>query len=334
MRIAIVKLSALGDIINAMVVLQYIKKFDKNITIDWIVESNYKGLLEFHPDVNKVHEVRLKNAKKKKSLYLFLKELSKLRQLKKYDLVFDLQGLVKSAIVSKIIPSKKTLGFDRYSIREPVASFFYNQVFTLDYSTNVILRNILLCNSELKLNFNRDLIIHKQPFLFSQNSYIFEEISRVVKNILIVPGASFESKIYPKEKYAAVINQLDANFIVIWGNENEKSIAYDIRKMCPKVVIAEKLSLDSLISLVSKVDLLIGGDTGPSHMAWALNIPSIILFGPTPGFRNTFTTDINKIFESDSEVIPTKINKNDFSIKNIEASEIVKMAKYLLIKNK
>ena len=70
MKIAIVKLSALGDIIHAMVVLQFIKKY-KKIEIDWIVEESYKELLEFHPDINKVHVVNLKKAKKKKSFFYF-----------------------------------------------------------------------------------------------------------------------------------------------------------------------------------------------------------------------------------------------------------------------
>ena len=63
MKIAIVKLSALGDIIHAMVVLQFIKKYNPEILIDWVVEENYKQLLEYHPEVNKVHTVNLKKAK-------------------------------------------------------------------------------------------------------------------------------------------------------------------------------------------------------------------------------------------------------------------------------
>ena len=55
MKIAIVKLSALGDIVHAMVVLQFIKKFNQDILIDWFVEESYKDLLEYHPDINKVH---------------------------------------------------------------------------------------------------------------------------------------------------------------------------------------------------------------------------------------------------------------------------------------
>ena len=67
MRIAIVKLSALGDIVQAMLVLQFIKKFNSEILIDWIAEEIYKDLLEHHPDINKVHFINIKLAKKKKT---------------------------------------------------------------------------------------------------------------------------------------------------------------------------------------------------------------------------------------------------------------------------
>ena len=71
-------------------------------------------------------------------------------------------------------------------------------------------------------------------------------------------------------------------------------------------------------------------DTGPTHIAWALNIPSITLYGPTPGYRNTFETEFNKIIESDSNVNPNKIDKNNYSIRNIKVENIVFIAKELL----
>ena len=75
MKIAIVKLSALGDIVHAMIVLQFIKKYNQEIEIDWVVEERYKELLDSNPDINKVHVVNLKKAKINKSLYLFYKEM-------------------------------------------------------------------------------------------------------------------------------------------------------------------------------------------------------------------------------------------------------------------
>ena len=65
-------------------------------------------------------------------------------------------------------------------------------------------------------------------------------------------------------------------------------------------------------------------------MAWALNIPSITLFGPTPGYRNTYVTSVNKIIESNSEVDPNKIDKSDYSINNIKVNDISKLALKLL----
>ena len=107
-------------------------------------------------------------------------------------------------------------------------------------------------------------------------------------------------------------------------------MADELKYLSPNVNICEKLSINSLIALISKVDLLIGPDTGPTHMAWALNIPSITIFGPTPGFRNTLETKINKIIESESIVDSKKINKNDDSIKNIKVKDIFEIVCSLL----
>ena len=90
--------------------------------------------------------------------------------------------------------------------------------------------------------------------------------------------------------------------------------------------------MDRLISLVSQVDVVLGSDTGPTHMAWALNTKSLTLFGPTPSTRNVFVTDVNMVLESLSEVNPFKIDKSDFSISKIKVSEIVKIIEYLLKK--
>ena len=129
MKIAIVKLSALGDIVHAMIVLQFIKKYNQEIEVDWVVEENYKELLEYHPDINKVHVINIKKAKNKKSLFLFLTELRRVRLFGPYDFVIDMQGLIKSALIARIIPSKLTVGFDKKSLRESLAAIFYNKKF-------------------------------------------------------------------------------------------------------------------------------------------------------------------------------------------------------------
>jgi len=151
MKIAIVKLSALGDIIHAMVVLQFIKNHYPKIEIDWVVEKDFKELLESHPDINKVHVVNIKNAKKKKSIYLLLNELRRVRKFGPYDLVIDLQGLIKSALITRMISADKTFGFDKYSARESLAANFYKQTFNFDYDKNIVERNIALISFALKI---------------------------------------------------------------------------------------------------------------------------------------------------------------------------------------
>ena len=330
MKIAIVKLSALGDIVHSMIVLQIIKKYNPEILIDWVVEDSYKELLEFHPDINKVFTVRIRKAKKKKSLNILFKELKKIRRLDSYDLVIDMQGLIKSAFISKLIPSKKTLGFDKNSIREKAASFFYDNSFNIKYDENIVNRNVKLIKFALDFPFHIDEINMKLPFLFSSHKYTIQNLSNIKKNILLIPGASNNSKRYPAQSFARITHLIDANYFILWGNTEEEFIAKEIKKFAPEVNICSKLSIAKLVFLISQVDLVIGSDTGPTHFAWALNIPSITLFGSTPGYRNSYETEINKIIESESKVDPYNLNRNDFSIKTIQVNEVVKIANYLL----
>jgi len=330
MKIAIVKLSALGDIVHAMVALQFIKKNHPNAIIDWIVEKSFKEILANNPDINQIYTVSIKKAKQQKSFKLLLKEFKKLRKLQRYDIVIDAQGLVKSAIVSRLIPSDITFGFDKDSLRESFAAKFYTHTCKIDYSENIIKRNAFVMASALNFNILNDDILNKKSFLYSSCKSKFSELSKDKSNVLLIPGASFESKIYPIEKYAELAKRLDANFIVLWGNESEKKMASQMQKLSPIIKITNKLTLDELKTFIAQMDLVIGGDTGPTHIAWALNIASITLFGSTPGYRNTYTTDINRIIESNSKVDPYKINKNDFSIKDIKVSDIVKITKELL----
>jgi heptosyltransferase-1 len=90
-----------------------------------------------------------------------------------------------------------------------------------------------------------------------------------------------------------------------------------------------RLDLNSLNALIAKVDLLIGNDTGPTHIGWALNQPSITIFGPTP-IRMAYQTDINKVVKSASTVNSYKLNRQDYSIKDIDENEIIELAKALL----
>ncbi len=329
-RIAIIKLSAMGDIIHAMVALQYIKKQYPNLKIDWFVESIFAPILENNPDINEIIKLDLKSIKKDKKEIINQIKLIKKYEKNSYDLVIDAQGLIKSAIVSFFL-GKSRVGFSKNSTREKLASFFYTKKVDIAYDKNAIERNVKVLSQALNFDIAKDDILNKKPFLFykNENEVIYEYLSKDKKNVLFVIGASWPSKMYSKEKFAKIINNLDENCLITWGNEAEKDIA-DFIANISKAKVLPKLDLNSLKAIMSKVDLVIGNDTGPTHMAWALNIPSITLFGNTPGYRNTYITNTNKIIESKSIVNPFKLDRNDFSIKEIDENEIINMAKGLL----
>lgn len=329
-RIAIIKLSAMGDIIHAMVALQYIKRQYPNLQIDWFVESAFSGVLENNPDINQIIKLDLKSIKKDKKEIINQIKLIKKYEKNSYDLVIDAQGLIKSAIVSFFL-GKNRVGFSKNSTREKLASFFYTKKVDIAYDKNAIERNVKVLSQALNFEIAKDDILNKKPFLFykNENKVIYEYLSKDKKNVLFVIGASWPSKMYSKEKFAKIINNLDENCLITWGNEAEKDIANFVANIS-KAKVLPKLDLNSLKAIMSKVDLVIGNDTGPTHMAWALNIPSITLFGNTPGYRNTYITNTNKIIESKSIVNPFKLDRNDFSIKEIDENEIINTAKGLL----
>lgn len=322
----------MGDIIHAMVALQYIKKFDASIQIDWIVEEAFSKILEHNPHINTIFTVNLKSIKKdKKALFSQVKLIREFSK-EKYDLIIDAQGLIKSAVVAKLL-GKNIAGFNKKSIREGFASFFYKHKINIAYSENAIERNVKVLSESLNFKILKKDILQKKAFLYFKNEdeIIYDYLSKEKKNIVFVIGASWNSKMYLKEKFINVINLLkEYNSLIVWGSEEEEEIALKIQKESIAKVVP-KIDLNSLKALISKADLVIGNDTGPTHMAWALNIPSITLFGNTPGYRNTYTTSINKIIESDSFVDPLKLKKDDFSISEIEEDKIIKLAKELLV---
>jgi len=324
MKIAIVKLSALGDIIHSAHILQFIKKKQPSIEIDWIVEEAFAPILEHNPHIDEIKKVNLKSIKNDK-LAIF-KEIKKIRSFGSYDLVIDLQGLIKSAIVSRLL-SKNVVGFDKNSTREGLSALFYKTSFDIPYNLNTIDRYRLLASKALNIEISKDEVLEKKPYMFYSDSKSFYKDDG--KNIIFIIGANWDSRIYPKELLLEVANKLDGSIYIPYGSESEKEMAKWLVKHSTNITLLPKMNLESLKQHISKASLLIGNDTGPSYIAWANNIPSIILFGPTPTSR-IYESDISKTLKSPSKVDPYKLNRDDFSIKEIDPKEIVALAKELL----
>ena len=331
MKIVIVKLSAMGDIIHAMVALQYIKQYHPDIEIDWIVEQGFAKILEGNPDIDNILPINLKSIKQNK-----MKIFSQIKVIKEYakrdyDLVIDAQGLIKSAITAKILGGKGVAGFSKESIREGVASYFYKQKVEIAYSANTIDRNAKVLSEPLGFEITPEMIIDKRAFLFydDNQSTIDEYLSKEQKNIIFVIGSTWESRNYPKDKFARIATKLEANCLVAWGSEKEHERALWIESHSRYATALPKIDLNRLKAIIAKSDLLIGNDTGPTHIAWGLNIPSITIFGPTP-INRVYQTPINRVIKSFSKVDHYNLDKNDFSICDIQSDDIIKMARELL----
>ena len=328
MKICIVKLSAMGDIIHAMVALEFIKKKFPDSRIDWIVESAFTQVLQENPNIDNILPINLKSIKKNKkeifNQYKLVKEYAK----NDYDIVIDAQGLIKSAIVAKIIAKKSTkaelFGFSKESIREGVASVFYDKTVEIPYNANTIDRNATVLCAPFGIDAREEDILAKKRFLYFPNKTL--ELAESYN--LFVIGSTWESRNYPKEQFVNIANALKKKTYIVWGSEEEHEKALWMEKESEFLSTLPRGNLNDLKNAIAHCDLLIGNDTGPTHMAWGLNIPSITIFGPTP-INRVYITDINRVIKSDSIVDHYKLNKNDFSICEIDFHEIVKIAQEL-----
>ncbi|VAY87201.1 Lipopolysaccharide heptosyltransferase I [hydrothermal vent metagenome] len=327
MKICIVKLSAMGDIIHSMVALQFIKYELPDVKIDWIVESSFKGILENNRDINKILPIDLKLIKQNKSE--FFAQIKLLRDYSKnnYDLIIDAQGLLKSAIVSKLLKNKTSgsivVGFDKKSIREGIATWFYDKKISIAYDKNTIDRNVKVLTSLFRSEITSKDILSKKPFLFFCEN---KSIKLHNEYNLFVIGSTWDSRNYPKEKFVKIADALKTKTYIVWGSDEEYNKAVWMEKQSKFLEILPKGNLNDLKYIISKSKLLIGNDTGPTHMAWGLGIPSITIFGPTP-INRVYITDINKVIKSQSKINHLKLNKLDFSINEIKPEDIIAIAR-------
>lgn len=322
LRIAIVRLSALGDIVNTAVVLQIIAHYYPDAQIDWFVEEAFAPILHNHTLLHKVIPVPLKRLKKNKSLSLLKEMIHTLRSCEKYDHIIDAQGLLKSAIVASLLRGK-VHGFDSRSAREGIASWFYTTTSSIPYEMNVIRRNVMVITQALNIPYSDALIEQKSPVFFTPS------VSDEKEKIALVIGASYPGKCYPKEQFAQLCDLLPYPCHLIWGSAGEYDDAAWIQEHCDNAIITPKMSLPELVDFISHCELTIGNDTGPTHIAWAMNRPSITLFGPT-NERMIYPTEKNIGIKSPSTVDIFHINRNDFSIREIDPDVIAAKAKEIL----
>ena len=309
--------------------IQFIRKHIANAHISWFCDARFEQIARLLAGVDEVVALPLKDKK-------FLKSFEILRQKQgQFDIIIDLQGLLKSALVSRIL-GKNIFGFDRFSAKEGLASIFYTHKYSCSYDKNIILRNLELCAFALNFSFDEKEILAKEPCFLknsripNENSKIPSENSRIPsKKILIAPFASESSKCYAH--FASVIKGAKefAQCFLVAGSEPEREKAAKLASS--GATLLAPLDLAQILEFMDTCDLIIGNDSGITHLAWAQNCATITLFGNRSGARNAFATPKNLIIQATPkhEIDAFHIDKSDFCINDIDPAQIIAKAKGL-----
>ncbi|TPH99515.1 lipopolysaccharide heptosyltransferase I [Helicobacter pylori] len=324
MKIAIVRLSALGDIIVSAVFLAVIKECLPNAQIEWFVDERFGAILEHSPYIDKLHPIALKSTLTTFNPLKIFKLFKSLRAYE-YDIVIDMQGLVKSALIAQMLKAPKKVGFDYASARESLSAFFYSQKVSIAYDEPILKRNFTLLFHALNLPKNKiseGLSSRAKVFSYQDSPKIGAlNLNRNKPKILFVLETSKINKTYPIERFKELALALkNFQICLLWHADEDKATAlYGALKNQHDVLLLPKLTLNEVKALLFKMDLIIGGDTGITHLAWALQKPSITLYGNTPMERFKLESPINVSLTGNSNA---NYHKKDFSIQNIDPKKI------------
>ncbi|MFP6023218.1 lipopolysaccharide heptosyltransferase I [Helicobacter pylori] len=324
MKIAIVRLSALGDIIVSAVFLAAIKECLPNAQIEWFVDERFSAILEHSPYIDQLHPIALKSVLKTFNPLKIFKLFKSLRAYE-YDIIIDMQGLVKSALITQMLKAPKKVGFDYASAREGLSAFFYSQKVSIAYDEPILKRNFTLLSQALNLPKNEiseGLSSRFKVFSYQDSPKINAlNLNENKLKILFVLETSKINKTYPIERFKELALMLE-NFQIclLWhADEKKTTTLYHALKHQRDVLLLPKLTLNEVKALLFKMDLIIGGDTGITHLAWALQKASITLYGNTPMERFKLESPINVSLTGNSNA---NYHKKDFSIQNIEPKKI------------
>lgn len=321
MKIAIIRLSALGDTIQTAIVLQFIKKHITNAQITWVCDEKFSEILSALPELSRVISIPLKEKN-------FLRSWKILREFHgEFDLILDFQGLIKSALVARILGTN-VIGFNAKGTKESLATKFYAQKISCDYGENVILRYLTLASCALGFKFDESEILERKNCFKAQ--ILNTNLDLSPNSILIAPFSSDKSKNYTH--FDAVICALKNSgheVYLCYGSKSEFIEASNLAK-ATNAKILPNFSASQMVAIIEKFALIIGNDSAIVHLAWAQNRPCIALFGNRPSDRNFYSTKTNLAINAGKKIDPRKIDKSDFCINLISPNLIVDRANRLL----
>jgi 3-deoxy-D-manno-octulosonic-acid transferase/heptosyltransferase-1 len=309
--ILIIKLSAIGDVVHTLPLLEVLRENLPEARIDWLVEQEASELIAGHSALDRVIVSRRKFWQKNfmgghtseilKEVLEFLREL----RSEQYDLVIDMQGLFKSGILTGLARGRRKIGFTW--AREGSTLFLSEPPFFEDqYRQHAIKRyletaSILGCkvkpwNGRIPLQGWHEQQIETLLRKTGVNGNRLAGIN---------PMARWGTKLWEPEKFAILADRIHSELdmtVLFTGSKDDRPIIDEICSRMKKpgaVNLAGQIGLKELASLYTRCEVLISTDTGPMHIAAAMDCPVIALFGPTAPWRTGPFGDVHQVIRED-----------------------------------
>jgi heptosyltransferase-1 len=277
-RILVVKPSSLGDVVHSLPFLKAIKTRFPAASIHWVIAKGLESVFEGHPMIDKLWVINKDDWKKMGNLKATAKELRELfKNLKKekYDIVFDLQGLLRSGIITSTGDAPVRIGFKE--AREG-SRFFYTHKVEGGKNIHAVDRYLKMAQF---VGCDISDIIFPLPSGTQTSPFIKSSLSAREYSV-IVPGARWKTKRWPAEKFGKLSSHLPLKSIIV-GGRDDKDIADEIVSLSSgrAMSLAGKTDLMELIEVMKHAKFVVSNDSGPMHIAAALGIPVFAIFGPT-----------------------------------------------------
>ncbi len=286
LAVALVKTSSLGDVIHALPVVTDILSAFPAARIDWVVEDSFAELPALHPGVATIHRVAMRRWRKAPLSATTRTEWSRFRagfRARRYDLILDLQGLLKSAFLA-LQGRGPRAGFDRASAREPLAALLYQRRYRVDQKQHAIraLRSLAAQALGYRIEGLPRFALAPPPVasLAQMPGGAIAPGSIVLLHMTARP-----EKQWPAGRWRALAQRLDAagrNLVLPWGNDAERARAETIAAGLPRARVPQRLSLTQCAALLAHARAVVGLDTGLTHLAAAFERPLVFMVPDTP----------------------------------------------------
>jgi heptosyltransferase I len=282
-KILIVRLGALGDIVHALPVVAALRERHPDAQIDWLVDVRHAGLLDLIPVIDRRVAV---DSRRWGAAFGAVRALRRER----YDVAVDLQGLVKSAALTRMSGAARTIGFSRDHLREHLAAAFYSEACDPGDFGHVIDKNL----SVLALFGIADRR-RRFPIAVPDSAACGPVVERVQRDgtrgyALINAGAAWPNKQWPPERFGEVASTLASRHalspVVVWGPGEQALATRVVEASGGAGMAAPPTGIGDLLALARRARLVVSGDTGPLHLAAGVGAPVVALFGPTDAARN------------------------------------------------